>query len=83
MVVLREDKPHFTHARHLRYAIVELLKVQSIISLVITAALVWGFVHNRITNEQFFTVGSMVVAWFFGTRKQKTDYKGDEKDGTG
>jgi hypothetical protein len=71
---------NYTHTRHLRYAVIELLKVQSLISLTVTGGLLWGFVKGFISPEQFFTVAGMVMGFFFGTRKQKADYKGDKAE---
>jgi len=59
---------------HFIHEVVELLKVRSIITFVITFGLVWGFMTDRIGSEIFVPFATMVFGYYFNKR-QTPDYE--------
>ena len=55
-----------------------LLTVKSIVTILLTAVFSYLSVAGRISGEQFLTIFSVVVAFYFGTQYQKG--KGDSDD---
>ena len=49
----------------------KLIDVKSIITILITAAFVYGFVTNTINAEQFMTIFGIIIAFYFGTQSIK------------
>ena len=49
----------------MREAFVRLLKVKSLITLMVTAALLYGFISGQINSEQFMQIGVMVFTVYF------------------
>lgn len=52
-------------------AVINLLKVKSIVTILLTAAFVYLSVTGVISGEQFLTIFSVVIAFYFGTQYQK------------
>lgn len=52
-------------------AIINLLKVKSIVTVLLTAAFVYLSITGVISGEQFLTIFSVVIAFYFGTQYQK------------
>lgn len=52
-------------------AIIELLKVKTLITLAVTAGCVWGFLHDKISVEMFGSIVTMVLTNYF--RKGKDE----------
>ena len=48
-----------------------LLSVKSIATLVLTGVFAWLAVGGKVTGQEFVTVYSVVVAFYFGTQSQK------------
>ena len=46
----------------------KLIDVKSIITILITAAFVYGFVTNTINAEQFMTIFGFIIDFYFGTQ---------------
>lgn len=60
-------------------ALVNLLKVKSIVTVILTLVFAYLSVRSIITGEQFLTIFSVVIAFYFGTQYQKgIDNKKDE-----
>lgn len=57
-----------------------LLTVKSIVTLVLTLVFAYLSVTGHISGEQFLTVFSVVIAFYFGTQYQKG--KEETEDGT-
>lgn len=55
-----------------------LLTVKSIVTIVLTAIFAFLSITDRISGEQFLTVYSIVIAFYFGTQYSK---KGDDING--
>ena len=53
----------------------KLVDVKSIITILITASFVYGFITNVINAEQFMTIFGIIIAFYFGTQSIK---KGDD-----
>ena len=49
-----------------------LLSVKSIATLVLTGVFAWLAVAGKVTGQEFVTVYSVVVAFYFGTQSQKS-----------
>ena len=49
----------------------KLVDVKSIITILITAAFVYGFITNVINAEQFMTIFGIIIAFYFGTQSIK------------
>ncbi|WP_313524775.1 hypothetical protein [Anaerotignum sp.] len=62
-----------------RITIQNLLTVKSIVTILLTTVFSYLAVIGRISGEQFLTIFSVVIAFYFGTQTQKYQ-KGDEKD---
>lgn len=56
-----------------------LLSVKSIVTIIATGAMVFGFVMDRISAEQFMMVYSSIIAFYFGTQSQKNQDALDTK----
>ena len=49
----------------MRDALYKLLKVKSIITLMVAAGLIWGFISGNIGEDQFMQIGVMVFTFYF------------------
>lgn len=52
--------------------IAKLIDLKSIITIIMTAGLVWGFVNNKISSEQFITLATMTFTFYFTRPKDET-----------
>lgn len=52
--------------------IAKLIDLKSIITILITIALIYGFVVNKINAEQFMTIATMIFTFYFA-KKEKGD----------
>lgn len=59
------------HKADLSAALVELLKVKTLITLTVTVACVWGFLTDKVSAEVFMSIVTMVLANYF--RKGKDE----------
>lgn len=50
-----------------------LLKIKSIITLALTAGLLYGWVADKIPTEQFLPYVTMVVTFYFAKKDEKED----------
>ena len=51
----------------------KLVDVKSIITILITAAFVYGFITNVINAEQFMTIFGIIIAFYFGTQAKEAN----------
>lgn len=56
--------------------ITNLLKIKSLITLTLTAVFAYMAVLGRVSPDQFMTIFTMIIGFYFGTQYQK---KADEK----
>ncbi|MEQ2456396.1 hypothetical protein [Flavonifractor hominis] len=60
-----------------------LIDVKSIVTIVLTAVFSYLAVAGRVQVDQFLTVFTVIIAFYFGTQVQKTAAdKGNGQDGT-
>lgn len=57
----------------LRDAVVSLLKVKNIVTVVLTIVFAYLSIKGTISGEQFLTVFSVIIAFYFGTQYQKNE----------
>lgn len=57
--------------KDLKDAVVNLLKVKSIVTIILTLVFAYLSIIQVITGEQFLTIFSVVIAFYFGTQYQK------------
>lgn len=55
----------------MKQKLAQLLTVKSLVTLVLTAVFAYLSVAGRITGQEFLTVFSVVIAFYFGTQYQK------------
>ena len=53
--------------------IAKLIDLKSIVTLMITIALVYGFIVGKIKEEQFITLATMVFMFYFQKRSEKNE----------
>jgi len=56
-----------------------LLSVKSITTVVLTIVFAWLAVGGAVTGQEFVTVYSVVIAFYFGTQSQKRQENGEER----
>lgn len=59
--------------------IAKLIDVKSLVTLVLTAVFAVLSVKGTVTPEQFLTVFTVVVSFYFGTQYQKNQKEGADK----
>ena len=57
--------------KELQKALVNLLKVKSVVTIILTLVFAYLAVIGTIDGQQFLTVFSMVMAFYFGTQHEK------------
>lgn len=60
-----------------KVTIQNLLTVKSIITILLTAVFSYLAIVGRITGEQFLTIFTVVIGFYFGTQIKKLNDKGD------
>lgn len=66
--------------KELKQEAVNLLKVKSLVTLALTAVFAYKSIVGEIDGQQFMTVFSVVIAFYFGTqyeKKAKTENTGE------
>lgn len=53
-----------------------LLTVKSLVTITLTAVFAYLAVTGHVTTEQFLTVFTVVIAFYFGTQAKKADKEG-------
>lgn len=56
-----------------------LLAVKSIVTVILTAVFAYLAVAGQVTTEQFLTVFTVVIAFYFGTQAEKNSLKPTEQ----
>lgn len=57
--------------------IAKLIDLKSIITILITGSLIYGFLTGKISNEQFMTIATMIFTFYFA-KKDNQNSKGEE-----
>lgn len=60
-------------------AISDLIKVKTLVTLALTGAFVYLCVMGKIDTQQFITVFSVVIAFYFGTQHEKKGSGAEEQ----
>ncbi len=47
----------------------KLIDLKSIVTLIITIGIIYGFISNKITSEQFMTIATMIFTFYFAKKK--------------
>lgn len=58
---------------NLKKRLANLLAVKSIVTLVLTAVFAYVTVIGKVTTEQFLTIFTVVIGFYFGTQKVSED----------
>ena len=48
-----------------------LCSVKSIVTIVLTSGFLYGFIVDKISGQEFMTIVSVIIAFYFGTQSQK------------
>lgn len=57
--------------------IAKLIDVKSIVTLVLTVVFAFLSITSRISNEQFITIFTVIISFYFGTQFQKNNENGE------
>lgn len=60
----------------MKNGIAKLIDLKSIITILITGCLIYGFIVGKVNNEQFMTIATMIFTFYFA---KKSD-RGDDQD---
>lgn len=63
--------------KNMKERLAKLLSVKSIVTIILTGVFAYLAIIGRITGDQFLTVFSVVIAFYFGTQAMKEG--GDKK----
>ena len=55
----------------MKQRLAQLISVKSVVTLTLTAVFAYLCVAGRVTGQEFLTVFSVVIAFYFGTQYQK------------
>ena len=64
----------------MKNAIIKILTVKSIVTIVLTSVFGILALKGKITGEQFQTVFTTVIAFYFGTQHEKFNKEGNKND---
>lgn len=53
--------------------IAKLIDLKSIITILITGSLIYGFVVNKINAEQFMTIATMIFTFYFAKKEKGSE----------
>lgn len=53
--------------------IAKLIDLKSIITILITISLIYGFIVGKVNNEQFMTIATMIFTFYFAKKNDKGD----------
>lgn len=62
----------------LKEAAINLLKVKSIVTVILTLVFAYLSIVGRISGEQFLAIFTMIIGFYFGTQYQKGQQNGTE-----
>lgn len=66
--------------------IAKLIDVKSLVTLTLTGVFAYLSITSKVTSDQFLTIFTTIIAFFFGTKigkQEAQDEKEDENDGKG
>lgn len=53
--------------------IAKLIDLKSIVTIIITGALIYGFIVGKINSEQFMTITTMIFTFYFASKTKGDD----------
>lgn len=65
----------------MKQRLAKLIDVKSIITIILCAVFAYLSIIGRIAAEQFLTIYTMIISFYFGTQSQKSTKKEDNKNG--
>ena len=57
----------------MKYRLAKLIDLKSIITMIITIGLLYGFIVNKISDGQFMTIATMIFTFYFAKKKEEND----------
>lgn len=69
--------------KDLKKRLANLLAVKSIVTVILTAVFAYLSVAGQVTTEQFLTVFTVVIAFYFGTQAERKAQTGGDAGGDG
>ena len=63
----------------LKKRLANLLAVKSIVTIILTMVFAWLAVAGQVSTDQFLTVFTVVIAFYFGTQAEKSAGKSGEQ----
>lgn len=51
----------------------KLIDLKSIVTIIITGGLIYGFITGKITSEQFMTIATMIFTFYFASKTKGDD----------
>ena len=63
----------------MKNAVINLLKVKSLVTIILTLVFSYLSVIQAITGEQFLTIFTVIISFYFGTQVTKQAEKGNEQ----
>jgi len=64
----------------MKEALTKLIKVKSLITLMIAAGLLYGFISGRIAGDQFMQISLMVFTFYFARQAEHNPVEQPEKE---
>lgn len=61
--------------------IAKLIDLKSIITILVTGCLVYGFVVGKISNEQFMQIAIMIFTFYFAKKDKEESNEENKKEG--
>lgn len=65
----------------MKAALTKLIKVKTLVTLILTIVFAVLALTGKIAAEQFLTIFTVVISFYFGTQHEKTDKDSTEKEG--
>lgn len=53
--------------------IAKLIDLKSIITILITGCLIYGFIVGKVNNEQFMTIATMIFTFYFAKKESENN----------
>lgn len=57
----------------MRNRIAKLIDLKSIITILITICLIYGFITGKVNNEQFMTIATMIFTFYFAKKESENN----------
>lgn len=64
----------------MKEALTKLIKVKTLVTLILTVVFAVLALTNKIAAEQFLTIFTVIISFYFGTQHEKTEKENTEKE---